>query len=274
MKREKNPRHIPTILTVAGSDSGAGAGIQADLKTFAAVGVHGASALTCVTAQNPRRVIAIQACSPAMVRNQLHAVAQELNPVAAKTGMLCAAPIVQVVSEFFREHPIPLVVDPVMVSTSGATLLAPDAVKVMCRQLLPLASLITPNLSEAELLLGIRLKSVQNLRTAARLLHQKFGAAALVKGGHLRGLKEAVDIFYDGRDELLLSAPFIKGLRTHGTGCTYSAAIAAYLATGLSLADSVVRAKEFVTRAIANSQRIGNHTVLNSLWQFKPKHTR
>jgi hydroxymethylpyrimidine/phosphomethylpyrimidine kinase len=132
--------------------------------------------------------------------------------------------------------------------------------------LLPLAALITPNLSEAEVLLGAKLRSVEDLRWAAREVHRRFRTAALIKGGHLRGLKEAVDIFNDGSEELLLSAPFVKGVHRHGTGCTYSAAIAAYLATGLSLAQSVARAKEFVTQAIAQSQLAGGHSVLNSFW--------
>jgi hydroxymethylpyrimidine/phosphomethylpyrimidine kinase len=235
VKREKSPRQIPTALTIAGSDSGGGAGLQADLKTFAALGVHGTTAITCVTAQNPRRVYAIQPCSPAVVRAQLRAVTKELNPVAAKTGMLYSAAIIRVVASFVRKHPLQIVVDPVMVSSSGTKLLKPAAINQLCRYLLPAATLITPNLSEAEALLGTKLRSVQDLRKAARCLHSRFGVAALVKGGHLRGLKEAVDIFFDGQDELLLSAPFVRGFHTHGTGCTYSAATAAYLATGLSL---------------------------------------
>jgi hydroxymethylpyrimidine/phosphomethylpyrimidine kinase len=269
VKREKSPRHIPTVLTIAGSDSGGGAGIQADLKAFAAIGVHGTAALTCVTAQNPRRVLAIQPCDPAIVRDQLRAVTEELNPVAAKTGMLYSAAIIRAVAEFLRNRTIKLVVDPVMISTSGAKLLRPAAIQDLCRRLLPLATLITPNIHEAEALLKTRLTSVEHLRKAARELQRRYGAAALVKGGHLRGLNQAVDIFYDGRDELLLSAPFVRGVHTHGTGCTYSAAIAAYLAAGLSLARSVAKAKEFVTQAIAGSQTIGRHSVLNSHWQLE-----
>ncbi len=267
VKREKSLRQIPSVLTIAGSDSGGGAGIQADLKTFAALGVHGVTAITCVTAQNPRQVLRIQACSVPIVKKQLAAVFAELPPATAKTGMLCSAAIIRTVAEFFRHHRIPLIVDPVMVSTSGTRLVNPAAVRVLCNQLLPLATLITPNLSEAEVLLSAKLRSVEDLRWAAKEVHRRFRTAALIKGGHLRGLKEAVDIFYDGDDELLLSAPFIKGIRTHGTGCTYSAAIAAYLATGLSLARSVARAKEFVTQAIAQSQTAGGHAVLNSFWK-------
>jgi hydroxymethylpyrimidine/phosphomethylpyrimidine kinase len=264
----KSLKHIPTALTVAGSDSGGGAGIQADLKTFAALGVHGASAITCLTAQNPKEVIGIQPCTAAMVRRQLEAVTRELRPVAAKTGMLYSAPLIAAVADFCRERPFKhLVVDPVMVATSGAQLLKPDAVKRLVGCLLPLATLVTPNLFEAELLLGHRLKTVEDLRGAARELHQRFGCAALVKGGHLRGLREAVDIFFDGREELLLTAPFVRGVSTHGTGCTYSAAVTAGLALGAGLPRAVQTAKEFITQAIAQSQVTAGHSVLNSFWK-------
>lgn len=271
VKREKSLRQIPTALTIAGSDSGGGAGLQADLKTFAGLGVHGVIALTCVTAQNPRRVLGIEACSESMVRAQLEAVFEELAPAAVKTGMLYSAAIIRSVAEFFRRRQIPMVVDPVMVSTSGTRLLKPAALNVLCGQLLPLATLITPNCREAEVLLDAKLRSVEDLRWAAKELHRKFGAAALVKGGHLRGLKQAVDIFYDGSEELLLSAPYVRGLRTHGTGCTYSAAITAWLARELPLAQSVAKAKEFVTQAIAQSQAVGAHSVLNALWERRPR---
>jgi hydroxymethylpyrimidine/phosphomethylpyrimidine kinase len=259
---------LPVTLTVAGSDSGGGAGIQADLKTFASLGVHGTSAITCITAQNPEGVRGIQACSVGIVRGQVEAVFEELPPAAVKTGMLYSAPIIRVVAEFFRRHrKTPLVVDPVMVSTSGAQLLKPVAVKALCDELLPLATLVTPNLDEAEILVGEKLTSVSDLRAAARALQKRFGCAALVKGGHLRGLKEAVDIFNDGRQELLLSAPFIRGVSTHGTGCTYSAAIAGHLARGRSLAQAVQQAKEYITQAIAQSQTAAGHSVLNCFWQ-------
>jgi hydroxymethylpyrimidine/phosphomethylpyrimidine kinase len=257
--------HLPIALTVAGSDSGGGAGIQADLKTFASLGVHGTSAITCITAQNPRRVLGIQACSPEIVRQQLEAVFAELPPAAVKTGMLYSAEIICVVSWFFKRRPrTALVVDPVMVSTSGARLLKPSGVESLKRELLPLAAVVMPNLDEAEVLVGERLRSVEDLRAAARALHRDFGCAALVKGGHLRGLTQAVDIFYDGRQELLLSAPFIPGVSTHGTGCTYSAAVAGYLARGHSLSQAVQRSKEYITQAIARSRTAAGHCVLAS----------
>jgi len=259
--------HRPVALTIAGSDSGGGAGIQADLKTFAAIGIHGASAIACLTAQNPRRVLAVETCSPGIMRRQIEAVFEEMPPAATKTGMLFSTENIRVVADFFRARTarprIPLVVDPVLISTSGARLLKAKAVAALKDELLPLATLTTPNLHEAEILTGRRLASVEDLRAAARRIYASFGCAALVKGGHLRGGREAVDIFFDGRTEFLLSAPFIRGVRTHGTGCTYSAAITGHLARGLNLPQAVKRAKQFITQAIAGSYRIGKHYALN-----------
>jgi hydroxymethylpyrimidine kinase/phosphomethylpyrimidine kinase len=257
-----NNSTLPIALTIAGSDSGGGAGIQADLKTFAALGVHGTCDITCITAQNPKRVLAIEPCSAAIVRKQLEAVFAELPPTAAKTGMLYSAEIIRAVAKFFRSHKIPLVVDPVMVATSGRRLLRPGAVKILCRELFPLATLVTPNLPEASLLTGRRLNSVEDMRRAARELHRRFGCAVLVKGGHLRGAREAADIFFDGKTELLLTAPFVRGIRTHGTGCTYSAAITAHLAHGFDLPNAVARAKEYITRAIEQSRKAAGHSIL------------
>ena len=255
---------LPIALTIAGSDSGGGAGIQADLKTFAALGVHGTSVVTCLTAQNPKGVLGVQAASSAMVRQQLEAVFAELPPAACKTGMLYSATIIRVVVECFeRKNRPPLIVDPVMVATSGACLVKPSAVKAVCDKLLPLATLVTPNLDEAELMLAMKIRDEADLRAAARQIVKRFGCAALVKGGHLRGTREAVDIFNDGRTELLLAAPFVRGVSTHGTGCTYSAAIAAHCARGLALADAVQEAKDFITRAIAESRKIGRYFVLS-----------
>ncbi|MBI4324990.1 MAG: bifunctional hydroxymethylpyrimidine kinase/phosphomethylpyrimidine kinase [Chloroflexi bacterium] len=253
----------PVALTIAGSDSGGGAGIQADLKTFLSLGVHGASAITCLTAQNPQEVRRIQACQPEMVRDQIEAVLAELPPAAVKTGMLFSTAIIRVVVHCFqaRRHP-PLIVDPVMVATSGARLLQAAAVKAMQEELLPLAALATPNLDEAEILTGQPVRSVEDMRSAARMIYRRYGCAALVKGGHLRGLREAPDIFYDGRTELLLTAPFVKGLSTHGTGCTYSAAIAGYLALGQGLPGAVQKAKQYITEALARSYCAAGSAVL------------
>jgi hydroxymethylpyrimidine/phosphomethylpyrimidine kinase len=258
----------PCALTIAGSDSGGGAGIQADLKTFAALGVHGTSAITCVTAQNPEGVRAVEACRPRMVRQQLEAVYAGLPPAAVKTGMLLNQAIIRTVAAWFRETKgTPLVVDPVMVATSGARLLRPQADRALRQELLPLATLVTPNLEEAQALTGIRATTPEGLRAAARVLHERYGCAALVKGGHLPGRREAVDIFFDGRTELLLAAPYVRGVSTHGTGCTYSAAVTGYLALGYTLPHAVQQAKEHVTNAIARSRRVGRHYVLNPFWR-------
>jgi len=285
----------PVALTIAGSDSGGGAGIQADLKTFAALGVHGTSAIACFTAQNPNRIFAIEPVSPGMLRQQIEAVFEELPPAAVKTGMLFSADNIRVVAEWLVSScklqgagskaknlrpstfnlQLPLVIDPVMVSTSGTELLQPVAVEILKEQLLPLAALVTPNLAEAEILTGGNISSIEDMRAAARQIHERFGCAALVKGGHLpaatkrrgrkggRRTREAVDVFFDGRTELLLSAPFIKGVRTHGTGCTCSAAITAALARGCDLPQAVGLAKNYVTQTIAGSYRVGKHSALN-----------
>src|SRR5688572_24572728 len=204
-------RSVPIALTIAGSDSGGGAGIQADLKTFAALGIHGTSAITCVTAQNPKRVTGIHACPPDIISRQIQAVFAELPPIAIKTGMLYSAQIIRTVAGVLRQRkPIPLVVDPVMVATSGAVLLRKDAIELLKRELLPRAALVTPNVQEAELLVGSRLATVEDLRLAAKFIHRSFGCAALVKGGHLARAREAADIFYDGSVELLLTAPRVR----------------------------------------------------------------
>jgi hydroxymethylpyrimidine/phosphomethylpyrimidine kinase len=256
---------LPIALTIAGSDSGGGAGIQADLKTFAALGVHGTSAITCLTAQNPRRVSGIQPATPRIVEQQLEGVFETFPPQAAKTGMLYSRPIIQTVAGFLRARKFPsLVVDPVMVATSGARLLQPAAVRALVNDLLPLAALVTPNLPEAEILAGRKLASLEDMRWAARELHARFGCAVLLKGGHLRNMKAAADILFDGREEWLLTAPFIPRVSTHGTGCTYSAAVTAHLARGRGLPKAVAHAKEFITQAIARSRRAGEYSVLGS----------
>ncbi len=257
-------KHSPIALTIAGSDSGGGAGIQADLRTFAALGVHGTTAITCITAQNPKAVTGIQAISTDIVRRQIDAVFAELPPAATKTGMLYSQPIIEAVAASFKSRPKAiLVVDPVMVSTSGARLLKPNAVRSLQNKLLPLATLVTPNLDEAVILAERPLASVDDLRAAARIIHQRYGCSVLVKGGHLRDSDSAIDIYFDGTEELMLSAPFAKGVSTHGTGCTYSAAITAACAQGLPLAKAVILAKNFITQAIHESLKAAKHCVLN-----------
>jgi hydroxymethylpyrimidine/phosphomethylpyrimidine kinase len=262
MRRKK----VHIALTIAGSDSGGGAGIQADLKTFAFLGLHGVSVLTCITAQNPVQVIGIQPVSPKMIESQLEAVFSELKPDAVKTGMLYNQEIIHRISRFLQNKTnIPLIVDPVMISTSGARLLKPVATKILLDELIPLAHLVTPNLHEAQILLNRSIETINEARTAAQDIYKKFKCPVLLKGGHLSGLSQALDFFYDGSEELLLNAPFIKGISTHGTGCTYSAAIAGYCAKGFSMRKSVIQAKTWITRAIAQSFLAKNHFVLNHL---------
>ena len=263
LKSSKRLAFQSVALTIAGSDSGGGAGLQADLKTFAAVGVHGSSVTTCLTAQNPKRVLGVDPVSPRFVRCQLEAVFTELRPQAAKTGMLFSDAILREVVAWWRRCPeIPLVVDPVMVSTSGAVMMKPGALRRLTNDLFPLATLITPNLDEAQLLLGESIRSVEDLQRCARLAHQRWGCAVLMKGGHLRSTPDAVDVLFDGEREWMFRARFVSGVSTHGTGCTYSAAIVAYLALGRDLPEAVDQAKDYITRAIGNSKRVGDHTVL------------
>ena len=262
----KQIKKRPVALTIAGSDSGGGAGIQADLKTFAAFGVHDICAITSVTAQNPRNILAVEGVSPQLVRQQIEAVFAELPPSAVKTGMLFSAKIVAVVADFFKgslRKKTPLVVDPVMVATSGATLLSAAAIGRLRNDLLPLATLVTPNISEAVILAGQEIGSIEDMRRAAKRIHAQFGCAVLLKGGHLPESPEAVDIFFDGRTELLLAAPRVSGIRTHGTGCTYSAAVCAALALGNDLPRAVQIAKQFISSAIAGNYRAGGHSALN-----------
>lgn len=258
---------LPVALTIAGSDSGGGAGIQADLKTFSALGVHGTSAIACLTAQNPKKVLYVECCSPKMLQQQIKAVFDELNPRAVKTGMLYSVQNISFVAKFFsssKMQKVKLVVDPVFVSTSGTRLLKQEALNVLKRKLLPVAALITPNLSEAEVLTGRTISSIEEMRSASRSIHSEYGCAVLLKGGHLPNAREAADVFFDGKTELLLSAPFTKGIRTHGTGCVYSAAICAGLALGKDLPLAVQIGKQFVTKVIAGSYRVGkSHFALN-----------
>ncbi|MGO8765467.1 MAG: bifunctional hydroxymethylpyrimidine kinase/phosphomethylpyrimidine kinase [Limisphaerales bacterium] len=258
-------KNLPVALTIAGSDSGGGAGIQADLKTFAALGVHGTSAIACLTAQNPKRVIGIEACSPKLLRQQIEAVFEELRPAAVKTGMLFSAKNVEVVVEFFGgrrgRRRVPLVVDPVLVSTSGTALMEPKARKIFKEKLLPLATLVTPNLFEAEFLSGLKISRTDEMELAAKKIQSMFGCAVLVKGGHQEG-REARDCFFDGSKLFTVSAPFVRGIRTHGTGCVYSAAIGAALARGNGLPEAVRIGKKFVTEAIRGSYRVGRHFAL------------
>jgi hydroxymethylpyrimidine/phosphomethylpyrimidine kinase len=247
---------VPRVLTIAGSDSGGGAGIQADLKTFSALGAFGMSAITALTAQNTTGVFTVHEVPPEVVAAQIDAVAEDLGVDAAKTGMLSSAPIIETVADRIRHHRIDkLVVDPVMVAKSGAPLLRPEAQQALRDELLPLAAVVTPNLPEAETLLGRPVRSLDAMRDAARALRDLGPRTVLVKGGHLQG--EPVDVLYDGDGFEELRAERVPSRHTHGTGCVLSAAIAAYLAHGLAVREAVGRAKAFVTEAIRAGLPLG-----------------
>jgi hydroxymethylpyrimidine/phosphomethylpyrimidine kinase len=248
----------PRALTIAGSDSGGGAGIQADLKTFSAFGVFGMTAITAVTVQNTKGVSGYEELSPETVAEQIRAVAHDIGVDAAKTGMLASARIIEAVADAVGEARVPnLVIDPVFVSKHGHPLLAPDAVGALKERILPLATLLTPNLAEASGLLGEAVRGRDDMRIAARALLELGPAAVLVKGGHLDEGTVAADLFADGSRELWVEAERIETPNTHGTGCTLSAAIAAHLARGADLLDAVRAGKAFVTEAIRHSLPLG-----------------
>jgi hydroxymethylpyrimidine/phosphomethylpyrimidine kinase len=247
---------IPKALTIAGSDSGGGAGIQADLKTFSAYRVFGLSVITAVTAQNSVGVQGVENLPPAFVAQQLRSVLEDFGVDAAKCGMLSVAPIIEAVAGVLGEHPIDkLVVDPVMVAKSGDALLQPDAVAALIRRILPLALVVTPNLPEAEVLSGITVSSRDEMEEAARRIGKLGARHVLVKGGHLKG--DAVDILWNGREMTAFQIPRIESSNTHGTGCTLSAAIAAGLAKGRPLGEAVREAKAYVTKAIREGFALG-----------------
>ncbi len=260
MNLEPSP---PVALTIAGSDNSAGAGAQADLKTFTAHGVYGLTAITCVVAEVPGRVSAIQPVDLEVVRQQIELSLTEYPVAAIKTGMLHSRAVIELAAELLAGSKAPLVVDPVMVASSGDPLLEPAAVAAYQERLFPLATLVTPNLDEARTLLGRPIRDVAEMKTAGIELARRYGAAFLMKGGHLGG-EEAIDLlcFAEGRAEEF-RAPFTRGVSTHGTGCTYSAAIAAGLASGLELAAAAAQAKRFVTAAVAGFFRWGRIDALN-----------
>jgi hydroxymethylpyrimidine/phosphomethylpyrimidine kinase len=253
-------------LTIAGSDSGGGAGIQADLKTFAAFGVFGTSVITALTAQNTLGVRAVAEVQPAFVRAQLDAISEDFAVASAKTGMLSRRPIIEVVATHLGNRRLRnLVVDPVMVAASGDVLLAPDAVAAMRDLMLPLASLLTPNLREAEILSGVAISDVATMHLAARRIVEMGARAVLVKGGRLGG-STAVDVLCRDGTIREFNTPRVAISRPHGTGCTLSAAIAAGMALGAELEDAIHTAKLYVTRALATAERVGHGaTPLNHL---------
>lgn len=246
-------------LTIAGSDNSGGAGIQADLKTFTAFGVYGMSAITAVTAQNTQGVIGFEEVSQGLIAAQLESIMSDIGADAAKTGMLATAPIVRLVTEHVRTLRIPnLVVDPVMMAKSGDPLLAVDAQEAVRTALLPVALVVTPNAPEAEALTGRRIETLADMRAAARELHGMGVRWVVVKGGHLPFEGDAVDVVFDGREFAELRAPRYPTKNTHGTGCTFAAAITAGLAKGRDPLAAIGRAKQYVSRAIETSLAIGH----------------
>ena len=249
-------RQVPVAMTIAGSDSSGGAGIQADLKTFSALGVYGASTLTAITAQNTVAVTAVHELPTDLIAAQIEAVVTDIGVDAAKTGMLSSSAIVRVVASEVQRHGIEnLVVDPVMVAKSGDPLLQQEAVDSVRTSLVPLATLVTPNVPEAETLAGHKIESDEDMREVARRIIGMGARAVVVKGGHREG--PATDIYFDGSNFTEFSSERFDTVNTHGTGCTFASAAAAGLAQGKSVLDAVAQAKEFVTEAIRNSYPLG-----------------
>ena len=255
-------------LTIAGSDSGGGAGIQADLKTFAALGVYGSSAITALTAQNTLGVQGVYPVDPEFVGQQIDSVMSDIGADAAKTGMLFSAEIIQVVALRVRRWGIEqLVVDPVMVAKSGDRLLREDAIGALTRELLPLAYIVTPNLGEASVLAGFEVNSKPAMEQAACAIHALGARIVVVKGGHLADCAD--DLVYDGAEMSWLPAEHIDTPHTHGTGCTFSAAIAALLAQGHEPLEAIARAKDYLTAALRAAQPIGaGHSPVNHFYAY------
>ena len=247
------------VLTIAGSDSGGGAGIQADLKTFMAFGVYGMSAITALTAQNTLGVQGIFEISPEFVYQQIQSVMTDIGADAVKTGMLASAEIVKAVSRAVQDFMIPnLVVDPVMVAKSGDSLLAEDARQAIWENLIPRAIVITPNIFEAEVLLNRKITNLDDMQKAARELKKSGCRWVVLKGGHLNISRQAIDVVYDGRNFHLLKSPRLDSRHTHGTGCTFASAIAAGLAKGYEVLEAISKAKKYISLAIKDGLPVGS----------------
>ncbi len=259
---------IPKSLSIAGSDSGGGAGIQADLKTFSAHRVYGASVITSVTAQNTLTVSAIQNISTKVIEKQIEAVMSDIKPHTVKTGMLSTSAIIDTVARSLKKYGVrKLVVDPVMISKSGAVLLERRAVKSLVDKLLPLALVVTPNIPEAEALSGVAIGDIRDMEEAARIIFRMGAKFVVVKGGHLKS--SATDIAFDGRFFYYFESVRLKKKNTHGTGCTFSAAIAANLAYGKNPIEAIHAAKQYITNAIKYSYSIGKgHGPVNHFFKF------
>lgn len=268
-----SPTDMPVVMTIAGSDSGGGAGIQADLKAFAAHGVHGASAVTAITAQNTLGVTAVQEIDLEVISAQIDAVVTDLEPVAVKTGMLSSPDIVRLVADKARQYEWrTLVVDPVMVASSGVRLLKDEAIETYRSELLPLATVTTPNLPEATELSGIEISATSEAKEAARKIHDLGVDFVIVKGGHMELLDESgdsMDLLFDGADFTEFGLPWLDSTNNHGTGCTFASSITARLAKGESISDAFKGAKEFVWNAMRTAPEIGQgNGPLNHMWQL------
>ncbi len=263
---------FPRSLTIAGSDSGGGAGIQADLKTFTALGVYGMTAITSVTVQNTEGVFGVLDLPPEVVYNQIRVVVQDIGVDSAKTGMLSNTGIVIAVARAVRDMKIPnLVVDPVFRAKSGDPLLKEESVDVLIRELFPLALVVTPNIPEAEVLCGERIRKLRDAEFCAKRILEMGPKAVVIKGGHMEGDK-VIDLLYEGGPEFhYFVDDRVRTKNTHGTGCTFSAAVCAFLARGLDLKTSVRRAKDFVRKAIERNPNLGRgHGPLNHMWHMEP----
>jgi hydroxymethylpyrimidine/phosphomethylpyrimidine kinase len=255
-------------LTIAGSDSGGGAGIQADLKTFAALGVYGLSALTAITAQNTRGVLAAQDLPPELVEAQIDAVLEDIGADAAKTGMLSSSAIIEVVASCVSRWNLRLVVDPVMVAKGGDPLLQPEAITALSTVLLPVAEVVTPNLFEAEVLTGQRIETLDDMCAAAQAIFTLGPRHVVVKGGHRAA--DPVDVYFDGKRFAELRAERISTRHTHGTGCTFSAAIAAFMARGFPVDAAIADAKSYITQAIRHAPGLGKgYGPVGHFWQWQ-----
>ncbi len=259
------------VLIIAGSDSGGGAGIQADIKTVTALGGYAATAITAITVQDTRRVHDIHAIPPSIVTAQMRVVLADIGADVLKTGMLVDDAVIEAVASVLQKQKkrAPLILDPVMVSKSGHALLKPRAVKALKEKLLPLAALITPNIKEAEILAGVRIGNVQDMRTAAMRIHHLGAKAVLIKGGHMKS-DTVTDILFDGKRFTTWKSPRIKSRHTHGTGCTLASAIATTLAQGKSLKAAVARARAYVQGAIRSAPGYGGGSgPMNHGWNIK-----
>lgn len=266
----KNVDSIKLALTIAGSDSGGGAGIQADLKTFFAHGLHGMSVITSVTAQNTRGVFGVYDLPPDFVELQLRTIFDDLRPDVVKIGMLSNSSIIRVVAGFLRAERFERVIlDPVMVAKGGSPLLKREAISALIGELVPLALVITPNIPEAEVLTGKSIRNIQDMKDSAKMIVEEFGAKACVlKGGHLEG--DPIDVLYYQGEFFEIPGERVITKNTHGTGCTFASAISSNIALGFDIVTSVYRAKRYVTSAIKNSYPIGSgFGPVNHLWNVK-----